>query len=281
MARPKAGAVHAATPSWQWEDFFSLTLAEEIALKRRLAACLGVKYTDVVNGAKPFAISVAGVEPWDADKIARAHAAYHLTKRDLLMDHAIREAQLKATNSISTVVSGLMLAWSGTVSPNVGYIKRWSDQNLEKWDPTIERKAGGLDLGISFSSQHLAVTNFSSLLALMASVVNLYKTTGTVPQRESNWFLGVRVLLYFDATPDELMVMNHVENIEQFERKRHNELDNVDAVYSWMESVRNLPGQPLDPDKALDVMKYAAILGDPRAPTAVPGWLQDGFSHLR
>ena len=70
-------------------------------------------------------------------------------------------------------------------------------------------------------------------------------------------------------------VMNHGENVEQFERKRHTEMDNIAAVAQWQESVRNLPGKLLDPDKAIDVMKYAAILGDPRRPRDVPQWLAE------
>jgi hypothetical protein len=71
-------------------------------------------------------------------------------------------------------------------------------------------------------------------------------------------------------------VLNQSENVEQFERKRHHELDNVDAIVLFMNSMR-CKASPLDAEKPLDVMKYAAILGDPRQPGAVPDWMRELF----
>ena len=38
-------------------------------------------------------------------------------------------------------------------------------------------------------------------------------------------------------------VLNQSENVEQFERKRHTEMDNIAVVAAWTESVRGLPGK--------------------------------------
>ena len=78
-----------------------------------------------------------------------------------------------------------------------------------------------------------------------------------------------------------VQVLNQSENVEQFERKRHTEMDNISAVALWMDSVRALPGKLLDPEKPLDVMKYVALMGDPRRPREVPAWLEDAFAKLK
>ena len=69
--------------------------------------------------------------------------------------------------------------------------------------------------------------------------------------------------------------MNQSENVEQMERKRHTEMDNVCAVEAWMQSMQRV-GRLLDPMKALDVFKYVAVLGDPRVPVSPASqWLTD------
>ena len=76
-------------------------------------------------------------------------------------------------------------------------------------------------------------------------------------------------------------VLNQSENVEQFERKRHTEMDNIAAVAAWTESVRGLPGKVLDCEKPLDVLKYVALMGDPRTPREVPPWLDELFTKLK
>ena len=76
-------------------------------------------------------------------------------------------------------------------------------------------------------------------------------------------------------------VLNQSENVEQFERKRHTEMDNIAVVAAWTESVRGLPGKVLDCEKPLDVLKYVALMGDPRTPREVPPWLDELFTKLK
>ena len=104
MASHQLGPVlpQAIVPNWQWEDFFSLTPSEEPALKKRMAVALAVRYTDNVNGNKPFALRVAGVEPWDVEKVKDALIkATSVTLRWTLM--CVRQ-KLEASKSMSTVV---------------------------------------------------------------------------------------------------------------------------------------------------------------------------------
>jgi hypothetical protein len=76
-------------------------------------------------------------------------------------------------------------------------------------------------------------------------------------------------------------VLNQSENVEQFERKRHTEMDNIAVVAVWTESVRNLPGKVLDCEKPLDVLKYVTLMGDPRKPREVPLWMEELFNKLK
>ena len=66
-----------------------------------------------------------------------------------------------------------------------------------------------------------------------------------------------------------------MENVAQFERKRHTELDNIEAVAQFMATMRALPDHVLDPERPLDVMKYACALGDPRTPGNMPSWMRE------
>jgi len=49
-----------------------------------------------------------------------------------------------------------MVDW-GCGSRNRGYVKKWADTYLQQWDPTIERRAGGLDPTLAFGVQSLAL----------------------------------------------------------------------------------------------------------------------------
>ena len=98
-----------------------------------------------------------------------------------------------------------MVDW-GCGSRNRGYVKKWADTYLQQWDPTIERRAGGLDPTLAFSAQSLALTNTRSLMALIATTVFHYKTTGQVPASTAFAFTRIRVQLFMDAHADEIMV---------------------------------------------------------------------------
>ena len=63
------------------------------------------------------------------------------------------------------------------------------------------------------------------------------------------------------------------DNIEQHQRRRHSELDNLFQGRSWMEHMSSITKGRLDPNKALDVCKFATILGTPTQPLKCDKWL--------
>ena len=108
--------------------------------------------------------------------------------------------------SVSTVVSGCLISWKALGSVNGGYIQKWAAKNLAAWDCSVERRGGNLDVGVSWSSQHFSVTSYSSLMALIGTVVMEYKTTGSVNPFLTKVFTSIRVLLFMDASRDEILV---------------------------------------------------------------------------
>ena len=111
----------------------------------------------------------------------------------------------EALKCVSTVINGCLVSWRSFGSANSGYIRAWPDKNLSNWDSGIERKAGSVDISVSWSNQHFVLTSFSSLMALIAAVVFQFKTTGTIDQFLCRAFTSIRVLLLMDATRDEIL----------------------------------------------------------------------------
>ena len=122
---------------------------------------------------------------------------------------------------------------------------------MKGWDASIERRGGGLDASMAMDSQEISMTNLSSLYALIATVVQRFyqgtlvkklvtvtpETMGTMETMETGASdiiekaaKSVRVLIFFGAGAADIDLLNGLENIEQQERKRHGELDNIAAV---------------------------------------------------
>ena len=197
-SEPKVHA-SAVTPGWQFDDFFKLDPTQELTLRKQLANYFGIRYGDSVNKSKHFAVAVSGLPVYSEDMIVK-----HLKAQEALV--AGQVASSEACTSLSLVVSGLLVAWNTNVPLNVGYVQSWAEQNLANWDVGVERKAGGFDRKALFSAQHFHCTNRSSLMAMIASVVFNFKSTGSVPEKLGNAFCSVRLLLYPEASPDEIMV---------------------------------------------------------------------------
>ena len=153
------------------------------------------------------------------------------------------------------------------------------EQNIDKWDPTIERKAAVVNPDDDLSYVEFATTGSSSILALIVATVSAYKQKCTIPERLANAFKSIRLMVYFNGSAEEIGVLNHAENIEQAERKRHTENDNILAMKSWMVADARASAKGLG-DSALDVYRVAVILGDPRRPTSTPTWLQKELKGL-
>lgn len=73
----------------------------------------------------------------------------------------------------------------------------------------------------------------------------------------------------FFGQADEIKNLSVSENIEQHARRRHIELDNLFQVRSWMCHMGPVTKNKLDPNKLLDIVKYATIMGDPQRPMKV------------
>ena len=88
---------HAICPGWVFEDIFRLTEAEEVSIKRGLANYTRVKYTDSLNGSRPFAEAVGGIQPYDPDAIKKRFEEFTTCKLDSGMDAKLRATKMEAT----------------------------------------------------------------------------------------------------------------------------------------------------------------------------------------
>ena len=215
----------ATAPPWRFDDFFKLNLTDELAMKQQLAAKLRVRHADFRNGAQPFACSVNGIAPYDPDAMKSWYQEFATlqaqgsTESLVARSPAAKSAESPAAKSAESakvsldelsckavVVNGCQVAWSNSLRPNVGYIVAWATANLARWDTGLERKAGGIDLSSTWGSQRFVTTNTSSLWALLATVVFQFKTQQDIDQNLVDAFVRIRLLVYADATADELMV---------------------------------------------------------------------------
>ena len=74
---------------------------------------------------------------------------------------------------------------------------------------------------------------------------------------------SINITWLFGATDQEILTLSVQDNIDQHNRRRHTELDNIFQVDSWMESMKLIKNPPLDSTKAIDIVKYALAIGDP------------------
>ena len=90
-------------------------------------------------------------------------------------------------------------AWTAS-DRNVGYISSFWEK-LGKWDPTLERKAGGVvpkeDLDLGYATFH--ISNSSSVMALVRAVVGHVMRTNTVPESLSTYFKSLKITWLFAA----------------------------------------------------------------------------------
>ena len=99
---------------------------------------------------------------------------------------------------------------------------------------------------------HFVTTGVFSLLLLMMVVFH-YKTTKEIPDDLATAFKIIRLNIYLRATADEIVMLGQSDNIEQHDRKRHTEIDNILAVSAWMQSI-SVWTSVLNPKNALVVV---------------------------
>ena len=230
-------------------DFLRLPPNEQRKLRVRLAQYMCIRY-DNCNSALPFAQEVGGVRPYGAEDVAKM-------RDDCVkaMAKAAKEGTpMDCSGCVATVINGCQVCWDASALANAGYVEAWGSKHLHAWDCSIERKAGGWDDGCDAAAQHFHCTSNSSLMSMIAEVVRQFTATGSVEEHLQKAFTSIRILLFFEANVHEMVMMNHSENIEQAERKRHGELDNIAAVRSFMGSLST--HNVLKSDSGLDVFKY-------------------------
>ena len=164
---------------------------------------------------------------------------------------------------------------------NTGYITNfWSkfESGEKTWDTTIDRKAGGAvlsyDKDVDVTTLKFSVVSSSSLMALMRAVLGHVVRTGQCPPDLALAFKSIKITWLFESTEQEILTMSVNDNIDQHNRRKHTELDNIFQVKAWMEAMTKLPRKPLDNTKAVDIVKFALAQGNPLKPDEVPEWLQ-------
>ena len=190
------------------------------------------------------------------------------------------ENKLRNSSALSCVVNACMVSWEAQGTPwNAGFIANfWAKfESGEKfWDSTIERKAGGIDSSAEPDLQRftLVLASASSVMALVRAVLGHVVRTGKCPADLAQAFKRIRVAWAFQATADEIHTISIADNIEQHNRRRRSELDNLFQVKQWMDTMQRATPKLLDEKNRLDVVKYALTLSDPLNPQKVPSWLQ-------
>ena len=129
---------------------------------------------------------------------------------------------------------------------------------------------GGLDESVSYSAQHLTLTSQSSLYAMIATAVAQYMSKGTIDERLRLCFKSIRVTLLFGATESDINFLNDDDNISRETYKVHWIGDDWQSVNAWKEAMLAM-GWTSDKISALEIFKFALIVGDPR--NKAPDWL--------
>ena len=119
-----------------------------------------------------------------------------------------------------------------------------------------------------------SISNASSVMGLVRIVVGHVMRTNTVPDALSTCFKSLKIMWLFSAQAHEIKNIAIQDNIDQHLRRRHTEMDNIFQVKSWMDIMPTITKGRLDPTKALDVCKFATILGTPTQPLKVDPWLK-------
>ena len=282
-------------PEWEDNDLFKLSKMERDRLKQQVAKSLGIHWqsgsTISTSLGIKWAHEVGGIQPISPETAEAAAKKFKekLENRpkktssepedDFKKRMKTWEQDLDSLSSWATVVSATQISWESPNGPwNVGYIENFSEKITSgelKWDVNVERKAGGLNLEnlSSLCSQSLVVSNSASMMALVRLVVGKLVRTGSIDDELKRCFMSMRVNILWSASKDEIVNLSSMENIEQHKRRRHSEFDNIFQVKQWMESMPLVKDVSLNANKAIDVVKYALVMGNPLKPSETPQWL--------
>ena len=270
-------------PNWQDDDIFSITPAEMWRFKMRVAAVTGLTLFAKRNPAAETASSTSGIQPFSINEVTPKIEAFNAKRNEYRADfsaddRATWDMELASLSQFSTVINGLQASWLPPNGPwNTGYITAFSEKiksGAKPWDTSIERKAGGINVAekIDWDSATFHLSNTASFVALLRLVLGEVMRTGRCPECYLQPFRSIRIIWFMAATKEELTTMSACENIEQHERKRHSEMDNIFQVSTWMKDMTAIAPQ-LDSTSCLDVTKFALLMGNPTKPGDIPPWL--------
>ena len=250
----------ASTPAqWTREKFLEMTVAEETIIKKELATHLGLSYNGMNQENKKIASNVSSIPQYDPD-IVKKMAESMATGKPKLED-----------TTYTTVVNGCLVNWHLDHGKyNAGYVYGEKIQQMVKdWDVNVERRGGGYQHAAKFDAQYFALTNMSSLAAMLSEVVYEWKTSQKLSPELARAFTSIRVTLYVHASSMEIAMLNADENVAQFERKQHNDLDTLFLINAVRKRVDAMPTKTLDQNSALDVcpaLVYRVRANATRAP---------------
>ena len=228
-------------------------------IKIALAKYLDFRY-DSTNIDKPFGNKVGNIDPYDAKSVQDCFTKIMASDTGPVGDKVREEL-----GTYSTVINGAMVRWFAPGKLiNEGYIEHWANNNLRQWDTSVERKGGNADASVDWGAQHFALTNMSSLSAMLAQVVYEFLSKGAIDPKLATAFISIRVSLRLGSGADEIEMLNSDENIEQGERKKRSELDNLSDVFQCIESMKILGKSGLDPSNGVHVFKYMCALHNPK-----------------
>ena len=265
---------------WQDENLFDVSPSEHVRLKEKVATTLGFRYENI-NPTSAFAKDVAGVAPWDPVKLGKLVDALEVKKVQPPAIHQEDYYRLLASMSKhATVVNGNMLDWTnGGLPYNRGHVIYWwqdFEKGTKEWDISIERFAGGktvqknVDLA---KDPNLLLSSMSSVMSMISAVVGKVERGEPVPTWLALAYQSIRITWLMMASRDEITNLKITENIEQHERLRHSELQNLFQICTWMNAMKGLGGA-ISADKPIDVMKYGLLLGNAKVPFATPPWMK-------
>ena len=84
----------------------------------------------------------------------------------------------------------------------MGYIADFWEK-LGKWDPTLERKAGGVvpreNFDLGHATFHISNSSSAMALVLVRAVVGHVMRTNTVPEPLSTYFKSLKIMWLFSA----------------------------------------------------------------------------------
>eukprot|EP00971_Amphidinium_carterae_P193878 3846899-Amphidinium_carterae.2 len=271
------GSEFKTNPKWLDSDLLKMDAVETQKVKLQVAHALDLRY-GLFNPDKPGSVAFAGIPGFDPMRARRKHEVIERLSKDPKHDDVKWKTEYDEAIRYVCTVTALQLRWDAAGTPwNAGYIESWFEAtcvNGTGWDSLLERRAGGYRPDRD-NNQNMTTTGSSSLMGLITRVVGQVMRGEDVNPAWKAAFCRIRLVIYIGATQDEMAALNASENIEQHERKRHNELDNIFQVREWMKQMQQLRSQyGLDPTKAIDVVKYALALGDPRDVWDCPEWLR-------